>query len=320
MPVKIVVLDGYCLNPGDLSWDALRGFGELTVHDRTPAADVVSRAAAATMVLTNKTPLPREVLAQLADLKYIGVLATGYNIVDVEAACERGIVVSNVPTYGTASVAQFVFALLLELCHNVAMHAHAVRSGQWARSKDWSFWKAPLVELAGKTIGIVGFGRIGRQVARIADAMGMRVIANDTYQANDPPYDGFSWAPLEDLLRDSDVVSLHSPLFPETRGMINAATIALMKPTAFLINTSRGPLIVDRDLAEALNSGRIAGAALDVLSAEPPAADNPLLSARNCMVTPHIAWATREARSRLMDVVVENIAAFLAGKPQNLVG
>ncbi|HEV2448445.1 MAG TPA: D-2-hydroxyacid dehydrogenase, partial [Candidatus Sulfopaludibacter sp.] len=267
--MKITVLDGYCLNPGDLSWDGLGRFGTLEVFDRTMVDEVVHRAAGAAAVFLNKTPMPDYVLRQLPELKYIGVLATGYNVVDVAAAKQQGVVVANVPTYGTASVAQFVFALLLELCHNVKLHAEAVRAGEWSRNPDWSFWKAPLTELAGKTMGIVGFGRIGRAVGRIADAMGMRVIAHDTVQPNAPPYEGFRWAPLEELLRESDVVSLHSPLFPETRGMVNARTIELMKPTAILINTSRGPRVVDADLAAALNAGRIAGAGLDVLSIEP---------------------------------------------------
>jgi glycerate dehydrogenase len=317
--MKITVLDGYCLNPGDLSWDGLARFGTVEVFDRTMVDEVATRAAGAAAVFTNKTPLPDYVLRQLPDLKYIGVLATGYNVVDVAAAKAQGIVVSNIPTYGTASVAQFVFALLLELCHHVKLHSDAVRDGEWSRSPDWSFWKTPLVELAGKTMGIVGFGRIGRAVGRIADAMGMRVIAHDTVQENAPLYTGFRWAEFEELLREADVVSLHSPLFPETRGMINARTLALMKSTAVLINTSRGPLVVDRDLADSLNAGGIAGAGLDVLSIEPPQENNPLLSARNCLVTPHIAWATREARTRLMDVTVDNLAAFLAGKPQNVI-
>ena len=316
--MKLTVLDGYCLNPGDLSWDGLRRYGEVEVFDRTRAEDVVSRAAGAEIVFTNKTPLPASALAQLPALRYIGVLATGYNIVDVAAAKARGIVVTNIPTYGTASVAQFVFALLLELCHNVKLHSDAVRAGEWSSNPDWSFWKAPLVELAGRTMGIVGFGRIGRQVGHIAYAMGMRVLAYDTFHGGPPPYE-FQWATMEELLRESDVISLHSPLFPETRGMINAETLGKMKPSAFLINTSRGPLVVDRDLADALNAGRLAGAGLDVLSVEPPAADNPLLSARNCLVTPHIAWATREARSRLMDLTVANVAAFLAGQAINVV-
>jgi glycerate dehydrogenase len=317
--MKIAVLDGYCLNPGDLSWDGLRRFGEVEIFDRTRVDEVAARAAEADLVFTNKTPLPGYVLEQLHCLRYIGVLATGYNVVDVDAARARGVVVTNIPTYGTASVAQFVFALLLELCHNVKLHADAVRAGEWSHNADWSFWKTPLVELAGKTIGIIGFGRIGRHVGRIADAMGMRVIANDTYHGDAPEYAGFRWASVEELLAESDVVSLHSPLFPETRGMINAQSLALMKPTAFLINTSRGPLVVDRDLADALNAGKLAGAGLDVLSVEPPAEDNPLLAARNCLVTPHIAWATREARARLMDLVVENVASFLAGEPRNVV-
>ncbi len=317
--MKIVVLDGYCMNPGDLSWDVLREFGELVVYDRTPAAEAAARARGADAVLMNKTPLTADTLARLPQLKYIGVLATGYNVVDIEAARGQGITVTNVPTYGTASVAQFVFALLLELCHNVRLHADAVRAGEWSRNADWSFWKSPLVELERKTIGVIGFGRIGRSVGRIADAMGMRVIANDTYQGDPPAYLGFRWAALDELLRESDVVSLHSPLTPETQGMIHVRTLALMKPSAFLINTSRGPLVVDQDLADALNAGRLAGAGLDVLSVEPPAETNPLLSARNCLVTPHIAWATREARARLMDAVAGNISAWISGNPRNVI-
>jgi glycerate dehydrogenase len=317
--MKIVVLDGYCLNPGDLTWEALREFGEVEVHDRTPPSEAEMRARGAAIVLTNKTPLPSLVLERLPELRYIGVLATGYNIVDVQAAGRLGITVTNIPTYGTASVAQFVFALLLELCHHVGTHADAVRDGAWSRSSDWCFWKAPLVELAGKTMGIVGFGRIGRATGAIAGAMGMRVIANDTYQGNPPACEGFRWAALEELLRESDVVSLHSPLFPETQGMINARTLGWMKPSAFLINTSRGPLIVDADLAAALKAGQIAGAGLDVLGVEPPLASNPLLSARNCLITPHIAWATREARGRLMGLAIQNISAFLRGNPVNVI-
>ena len=317
--MKITILDGYCLNPGDLSWDGLCRFGEVQAFDRTMVDEVVVRARGAEAVFTNKTPLPDYVLRQLPELKYIGVLATGYNVVDVAAAAAQGITVTNVPTYGTASVAQFVFALVLELCHNVKLHSDAVRAGEWSRSPDWSFWKTPLTELAGKTMGVVGFGRIGRSVGRIADAMGMRVIAHDTVTENAPPYAGFRWAGFEELLGEADVVSLHSPLFPETRGMINARTLALMRPSAVLINTSRGPLVVDQDLADALNGGRLAGAGLDVLSIEPPASSNPLLSARNCLVTPHIAWATRDARARLMELVVENFACFVAGHPQNVI-
>jgi glycerate dehydrogenase len=317
--MKIKVLDGYCMNPGDLSWDALREFGEVEVFDRTHPDDVAARAAGAGIVLTNKAPLRAGVFRNLPELKYIGVLATGFDVIDIAAARAHGVVVTNVPTYASASVAQFVFALLLELCHNVKLHSDAVRAGEWRRSPDWSFWKTPLMELADKTMGIVGFGRIGRQTGRIADALGMRVLAYDTFHGPDPDWPDFRWATLDELLRASDVVSLNLPLLPETRGVINRNTLALMKPSAFLINTSRGPLVIDHDLAEALNSGRLAGAALDVLSIEPPAEDNPLLTARNCLVTPHMAWATREARSRLMDMVVENVRCFLAGKPQNVI-
>ena len=317
--MKIVVLDGYCLNPGDLTWEALHAFGDVEVYDRTSAQDAAERARGAAVLLLNKTPLTGDTLSRLPDLRYIGVLATGYNIVDTAAANRLGITVTNIPTYGTASVAQFVFALLLELCHRVGMHSDAVRAGEWSRSPDWSFWKSPLIELAGKTMGIVGFGRIGRATGRIADAMGMRVLAHDTYQGDTPDWPGFRWAVLENVLRESDVVSLHSPLFPETQGMINARTLAWMKPSAFLINTSRGPLVVAQDLADALNAGRLAGAGLDVLDAESPPPANPLLSARNCLVTPHIAWATREARARLMDLTLANLSAFLGGTPQNVI-
>ncbi|HEY6987393.1 MAG TPA: D-2-hydroxyacid dehydrogenase [Bryobacteraceae bacterium] len=317
--MKIVVLDGHALNPGDLSWDALRQFGEVEVFDRSREEEAAERARGAQLVLVNKTPMPAGVLEVLPELRYIGVTATGYDIVDIETARRRGIVVTNVPTYGTESVAQFVFALLLELCHNVKLHAEAVRAGEWASSPDWSFWKTPLVELAGKTMGIVGFGRIDRHTGAIAHAFGMRVIAFDTHHGEAPDWPGFEWVELEELLRRSDVVSLHLPLLPEAAGMINASTLALMKPAAFLINTSRGPLVVDRDLADALNAGRLAGAALDVLPVEPPAAGDPLLTARNCIVTPHIAWATREARARLMNLAIENVRSFLAGTPQNVV-
>jgi len=317
--MKIVVLDGYTLNPGDLNWQGFEELGSLEVYDRTEPSLILKRAQDAALLLTNKTPLTAETLKQLTSLRYIGVLATGYNVVDVKAAKELGIPVANIPTYGTASVAQFAFALLLELCHNVRLHADAVRAGEWTSNKDWCFWKSPLIELAGKTIGIVGFGRIGREVGAIAHAMGMRILAHDAVRTNPPDYDGFGWVSLEELLKESDVVSLHCPLFPETQGLINTERLALMKPTAFLLNNSRGPLIVDQDLADALNGGKIAGAAVDVLSVEPPPANNPLLSAKNCLVTPHISWATKEARSRLMGLAVENAKAFLAGKPQNIV-
>jgi glycerate dehydrogenase len=316
--MKITVLDGYCLNTGDLSWDPLRAFGEVEVFDRTPADQVVERAAGAAIVLTNKTPLSAAALDQLPDLRFIGVLATGYNVIDIEAAKRKGIVVSNVPTYATASVAQFVFALLLEMCHHVRLHADAVRAGEWTRSPDWCFSKSGLIELDGKTMGIAGYGRIGRQTARIAEAFGMRVLWWDKFPG--PSSTDCKGVPtLERLLSESDVVSLHVPLSEETRAMIDAQTLALMKPTAILINTSRGPLIEEADLAAALNSGRIAGAALDVLSMEPPPPDNPLITARNCLITPHMAWATTEARNRLMGTVTENVEAFLSGHPRNVV-
>jgi glycerate dehydrogenase len=317
--MKIVVLDGYALNPGDLSWDELRQFGAVEIHDRTAEPDVVKRAAGATIVLTNKTPLSAATQAQLPDLRCIGVLATGYNIVDTAAAKKAGITVTNIPTYGTASVAQFAFALLLELCHHVALHSDAVRQGEWSRSPDWSFWKTPLVELSGKTMGVVGFGRIGRQTGAIAAAMGMRVVANDAIESNAPAYERFRWLPVDDLVAESDVVSLHCPLSADNKGMMHSGRLARMKQSAFLLNTSRGPLVVDQDLADALNNGIIAGAGLDVLSIEPPAGSNPLLSAKNCIVTPHIAWATREARGRLLAAAVDNVRCFIENRPQNVV-
>jgi len=317
--MKIVVLDGYALNPGDLSWDALGALGELQVFDRSAEDQIVARAHDAEIVLTNKTRLPVQILRQLTSTRYIGVLATGYDIVDVNAARELNISVTNIPTYGTASVAELTFALLLELCHHVGLHGEAIRAGEWSRSADFSFWKTPLVELAGKTIGLIGLGQIGRRVAELAVAFEMRVIAADAIRSPVPDWPGFQWCEVDELLRQADVVSLHCPLLPQTRGVINAKSLALMKPSAFLINTSRGPLVVEADLADALNNGRLAGAALDVLSSEPPSPDNPLLRAKNCIVTPHIAWATKEARTRLLDMVVANLRAFLDGRPVNVV-
>ena len=314
--MKIVVLDGYALNPGDLSWEGLKQLGDLEIYDRTDTAQILNRAKYADLVLTNKTLLSSESLRQLPKLKYIGVLATGYNCVDVQTAKELGIAVTNIPSYGTASVAQFVFALLLELCHNVKQHHYAVANGQWATSRDWTFWLTPLIELEGKVMGIVGLGRIGRHVARIAIAFGMHVIATDQVPIAEP---GVQPTTLEKLLVESDVVSLHCPLFPETLGLINRERLATMKSSAFLINTSRGPLIIDEDLADALNQGVIAGAGLDVLSMEPPMRDNALLKSRNCIVTPHIAWATKEARSRLMNIAVKNVEGFLVKQPVNVI-
>jgi glycerate dehydrogenase len=317
--MKIVVLDGYALNPGDLSWDDLKKLGSVEVHDRTKEEQVVERARGADAVLTNKTPLSAATLGQLPDLRYIGVLATGYNIVDTAAARERGVVVTNIPTYGTHSVAQFAIALLLELCHHIGLHGEAVRNGQWSRNPDWSFWKTPLIELNGRTMGIVGFGRIGRQTGAIAAALGMRVVAHDAVETNPPDYPGFEWLTLDRIVSESDVLSLHCPLFADNKGMINKERLSRMKPTAFLLNTSRGPLIVDQDLADALNSGTIAGAALDVLSVEPPPESNPLLSARNCIVTPHIAWATQAARAKLLSIAVDNLRSFADGRVVNAV-
>lgn len=312
--MKIVVLDGYALNPGDLSWDALRELGECEIHERTAAADIVARAAGAEVVLTNKCPLSAETLAQLPDLKFIGVMATGYNVVDTTAAKERGIVVSNVPIYGTKSVAQHVFALILEHTQNVGAHAAAVNEGRWSKNPDWCFWDHPLVELDGKTLGIVGYGRIGQAVADLGRAFGMQVIV-----ASRTAKEGVEQVSIDELFQRSDVVSLHCPQTPETEGLVNAQRIELMKPSALLVNTSRGPLVVEDDLAAALNADRIGGAALDVLSSEPPSPDNPLLSAKNCFVTPHIAWATQAARARLLGTVMENIRAFTTGTPQNVV-
>jgi len=317
--MKIVVLDGHAINPGDLSWDALRELGSLEVFDRTPEGLVLSRVRDADIALTTKTPLTGQTLKQLNQLRYVGAMFTGYDEIDLKTAREMNIVVTNVPTYGTASVAQLVFALLLELCHHVALHSDATHAGEWSRSPDVSFWKTPLVELQGKAMGIVGFGRIGRRVGEIAVAMGMRVIADNASRKDAPQWPGFRWSSLDELMPEADVVSLHCPLLPQTREMINAASLSRMKPTSYLLNTSRGPLIVEQDLADALNGERLAGAAVDVLSSEPPALDNPLLHAKNCIVTPHIAWATKEARTLLIETVVTNLRAFLDGHPVNVV-
>ncbi|MGD8400095.1 MAG: D-2-hydroxyacid dehydrogenase [Bacillota bacterium] len=317
--MKIVVLDGYTLNPGDLSWDDLKKLGEVTLYDHTPPGQILERARGAAILFTNKTPLQADDLAQLDGLKYIGVLATGYNVVDVAAARERNIVVTNIPTYGTRSVAQMVFALLLAMTQHVKEHSEAVFNGEWTKCRDFCFWKYPLIELAGKTMGIIGFGRIGQTTADLAAAFGMNVIGYDSFQSDQSRRVNFKWAGLAELLAEADVVSLHCPLFPETKGMINRETLKLMKSTAFLINTSRGPLVVEEDLAAALNRGQITGAALDVLAVEPPPADSPLFTAKNCLITPHISWATREARARLMAIAVDNLQQFLTGRPVNVV-
>ena len=317
--MKIVVLDSHALNPGDLSWDPLRAIGELQVFDRTADNQIVERARDAEIVLTTRTPLPEQILRQLKKTRYIGVLFTGYDVVDTKAARDLKITVTNVPTYATASTAEFTFALLLELCHHVGLHSEATRAGEWSRSTDFTFRKTPLIELAGKTMGIIGLGRIGRRVAEIAMAFEMRVIAADQVRGAVPDWPDFRWHEVDELLTQADFVSLHCPLLPQTRGIINSKSLALMKPSSFLINASRGPLIVEQDLADALNNGRIAGAAVDVLSSEPSSPDNPLLRAKNCIVTPHIAWATREARTRLLNTAIANLRAFLEGHPVNVV-
>jgi glycerate dehydrogenase len=316
--MNIVVLDGHTLNPGDLAWDELHTLGQLHVHARTQPADVVARALDAEVLLTNKVVLDRQAITALPKLRYIGVLATGFNVVDTVAARERSIPVTNVPGYSTRSVAQVVFALLLELTHHVGHHAQTVRAGRWSRSEDFCYWDTPLIELDGLTLGIVGFGQIGREVARIAQAFGLRVLIHSrTRPAELPP--GAEWVSLPELLARADVVSLHCPLTPDTRHLINQERLALMKPAAFLLNTGRGPLVDEAALADALNAGRLAGAGLDVLSVEPPPPTNPLLSAKNCLITPHIAWASKAARQRLMQITAANLRAFLAGQPQNVV-
>lgn len=312
--MKIVVLDGYTENPGDLSWGPLQELGELTVYDRTPPEAVLERIGDAEAIYTNKTVLSRELIQAMPSVRFIGVLATGYNVVDVQAARERGIVVCNIPTYGTDAVAQYVFALLLELCHRVAHHAQAVQEGRWTACPDFCFWDYPLIELSGKTMGIVGYGRIGQRTAQIARAFGMQVLAYDAF------VQAAECVPLDELLERSDVVSLHCPLFPETKHIIRGETIARMKDGSILINTSRGPLVDEAALREALTSGKLYGAAVDVVSTEPVQPDNPLLGLENCLITPHIAWAPRESRQRLMDIAVENLRCFLRGAPQNIVG
>jgi glycerate dehydrogenase len=317
--MKIVVLDGYTLNPGDNPWTELERLGELTVHERTSPAQMLERARPAEILLTNKAPVTGEAIAGLPRLRYIGVLATGHNIVDGRAAAARGIPVTNVPEYGTRSVAQCVFALLLELCHRVGLHDQAVRRGEWARRGDFSFWESPLVELAGKTMAVVGFGRIGRRVGELAHAFGMEVLAVDPHPGPAPAYAPFAWASLPQACAAADVLSLNCSLSDENRGLVDASLLAAMKPTAFLINAARGPLVDEPALAAALNAGALAGAALDVVAEEPIRAGNPLLGARNCLLTPHIAWATTEARRRLMHEVAENLRAFLAGGVRNRV-
>lgn len=316
--MKIVVLDGYATNPGDLSWDGLAECGELVVYDRTPAELTLERAAGATVLISNKAILGAKEMAALPELRYIGLQATGANVIDLEAARRHGVVVSNVPAYSMSSVAQLAFALLLELARGVGRHAERVRQGAWTNCPDFTFQETPQVELTNKVFGVIGFGDIGRQAARIAAAFGMRVLVHTRTPAP-ATYPDVSFVELAELLKESDVVSLHCPLTPETELLMNTERLAMMKASAYLINTSRGLLIDEAALAEALRIGNLAGAGLDVLSQEPPPADNPLLKAPNCYVTPHLAWATLAARQRLMAVVVDNVRAFLDGRPQNQV-
>lgn len=316
--VNIVVLDGFTLNPGDLSWEPLAALGELKVYDRTPHEKVLDRTRNAQLVITNKALLTGEIIESLPELKYIGVTATGCNVVDIEAASRRSVTVTNVPEYGTTSVAQMVFAHILNLCLHIGEHSQSVSQGAWSKSPDFCYWNFPLIELAGLTIGIVGYGRIGRAVAQLGSAFGMHVLVNDVITPAKLE-GGVEAVDLDTLFSHSDIVSLHCPLTPQTEKLVSRQRLKLMKPSAFLINTSRGPLVDEQALAEALNKKQIAGAALDVLEQEPPAADNPLFAARNCYITPHIAWATASARERLMRISVENVKAFLSGRPQNVV-
>ena len=319
--MKIVVLDGYTENPGDLSWDGLRALGELTVYDRTAYQEsplIAERIGDAEIVVLNKTPVSRDTLEKCPNIRLIAVLATGYNVVDCAAAREKGIPVVNVPTYGTMSVSQYSIALLLELCHHIGHHSQSVFAGEWASNEDWCYWDYPLIELDGKTMGIIGFGRIGQAEGRVARALGMKILAYDVFP-NDAGREIAEYVSLDRLLGESDVVTLHCNLTEQNLGLINRQTIEKMKPGALLINNARGQLVVEQDLADALNRGRLGGAALDVVSTEPIRMDNPLLGAKNCIITPHISWAPKESRQRIMDCTVENVKAFLAGNPVNVV-
>ncbi len=311
--MKIVVLDGYTLNPGDLSWNGLKKLGEVTIYDRTKPADVITRIGDATIIFTNKVVIDRNIMSACPTLKYIGVLATGYNVVDIEAAHDLGITVTNIPAYSTASVAQMVFAHILNITNSVAQYAHEAKNGKWSDCPDFCYWNTPIVELQNKTIGIIGLGNIGMSVAKIALSFGMKVLAV-TSKAQKTLPDGITSAPLNQVLSDADVISLHCPLTDSTKEIINGNTLNQMKHTAILINTGRGPLVNEQDLAKALNYGKIAAFGTDVLTVEPAKADSPLLQAKNCYITPHIAWATTEARTRLMDIAVENVRQFIAGE------
>ncbi len=317
--MKIVVLDGYTENPGDLSWDELGKLGDLTVYDRTADGDIVSRIGDAELVITNKTPISRDTLERCPSVRYIGVLATGYNVVDTGAAKEKGIPVTNIPAYGTETVAQYAISLLLEICGHVGHHSEAVHGGRWESCEDFCFWDFPMIELCGKTMGIIGYGKIGQAVGRIAQAFGMKVLAFANHRRPELESETCRYTDLEELLEKSDVISLHCPLFPDTEGIINRETIAKMKDGVIIINNSRGQLIVEQDLADALESGKVLAAGVDVVSTEPIKGDNPLLKAPNCIITPHISWAAKEARERLMNIAVDNVKQFLAGTPVNVV-
>ena len=319
--MKIIILDGYTLNPGDLDWTELGHIGQYLVYDRTSHTDIgeiIERIGNSDIVFTNKTPITKEVLDKCPTLKYIGVLATGYNIVDIKAANDKGIVVTNIPTYGTEAVGQSAIALLLEICNRVGHHDRAVKEGRWTNNIDWTFWDYPLIELSGKTMGIIGFGRIGQATGRIAVALGMNVIANDQYESENGKEIG-EYVSLDELFAKSDVISLHCPLQDDTQGIINKSNISKMKNGVIIINNSRGPLIVDSDLVDALNTGKVYAAGLDVVSKEPITADNPLLKAKNCIITPHIAWAARETRNRLLGIAINNLKSYITGNPVNIV-
>lgn len=316
---KTVILDGYTTNPGDLDWSWLEEYGALEVYDLTPKDKVVERTRDADIVITNKTPLPRKVIEQMQNVKFIALLSTGFNVVDCACARERGIPVSNIPSYSTMAVAQLVFAYISEFCNGVALHSSDVRSGGWAQCPHFCYWKQPLIEMNEKTIGIVGFGKIGQAVANIAESYNMHVLACSGHETDQSRRPDFSWASLDEIAKKADFITFHCPLTPATEGMLNADFLSKCKPSAFVINTSRGPVVDEQALADALNSGKIAGAAVDVLSTEPPKHDNPLLRAKNCMITPHIAWAGFETRQRLMDTLKKNFKAFAEGNPINVV-
>ncbi len=318
---KIVVLDGYTENPGDLSWDGLKALGELTVHDRISYVEspvIAQTIGDADIAVTNKTPISRETMDKCPNLKLIAVLATGYNVIDYNYAKTKGILVVNVPTYGTQIVGQYAVGLLLEICSHFQYHSDTVKAGKWQNNVDWCYWDFPMIELHGKTAGIIGLGRIGQSTARILNAIGMKVIAYDSFQS-DSGKALATYVDLDTLLKQSDVIFLHCPLFPETEGLINSSNIAKMKDGVIIINNSRGQLVVEKDLAEALNSGKVYAAGLDVVSTEPIKADNPLLKAKNCIITPHISWAAKDARKRIMDITIDNIKAFQSGNPVNVV-